>query len=132
MVGALPTMSQPTMCIQYHQNLSPIYNVERYSSYVISWVLDCTSYVMSNISYATLYATSHTIFDCFALGIRFALFRAGIQAAFGIAMFLLQCTAHKSSTQIMLAQRWQQPQPQAQRRCSAPPAAAASAPPSSS
>jgi hypothetical protein len=63
------------------------------------------------------------MFDCFALGIRFAVlvFCACIQAAlkFGIAMFLLQCTTHKSSRQIKQAPRWpqpqvQQPQPQAQ------------------
>ncbi len=52
---------------------------------------------MFTISYTTSDATSHTMFDCLALGIRLAAFRARIQAAFKFGNAMIYCSAQHTN-----------------------------------
>ena len=52
---------------------------------------------MFTISYTTSEATSHTMFDCFALGTRLVAFRACIQAAFKFGNAMIYCSAQHTN-----------------------------------
>ncbi len=77
--------------------VGPKYDGVWSSSYVTSYVLGCTSQVITVTSYATSYATLHTMFRLFHCGDPYCFILYSHSGWFYNGSVLMPCIAHKSS-----------------------------------